>query len=195
MIQIPNDYDNARAFDGKGGPTITVGGHICRILSAKMETAKTSGAPMLVIAFDIAENSEFDGYYRAKHERAKGFNAEAKWQGVFRTNILNKQGLTNGYFKGLITSIEESNAGYNFKATGGDEGTLKGKLVGFNFGEREYQKSDGTIGTVVEPFYAVGVKTVREGIQPPDKKVLQGVQRGGSQGFQQVEDDYDLPFN
>ena len=43
MIPIPRDYDNARAFDGTGGPQLTPGGHICRIQGVRLEkTQKTN---------------------------------------------------------------------------------------------------------------------------------------------------------
>ena len=98
--------------------------------------------------------------------------ADAKWPngGMFRAGILNRSGRTNSFFKGLITSIEESNTGYSFKGSGCDESTLKGKMVGFNFGEEEYMSNSGEIRTAVKPFYAVSVATVRGGIEPPKKK-------------------------
>lgn len=194
MIKLGNDYDSARAYDGQGFNALPVGGHICKIMDARMEKAR-SGADMIVVAFDIAENGPDDGYYKAQFERKVGFNANAKWPGVFRTAILNKDGKTSGYFKGLITSVEESNSGYNFKAAGCEETTLKGKLVGFNFGEEEWRKQDGTVGVSVKPFYAVSVKTVREGIEPPKRKPLNDQQaQMERQGFTPVEDETPFPF-
>lgn len=195
MIQMPNDYDTARAYDGQGASPLPVGGHCCRIISAKQEMSRNNN-PMLVVAFDVAEGGPDDGYYKAQYERKKGFNPEAKWPGIFRTGLVNKDGKTSGYFKGFITSVEESNAGYSFKAAGFDENSLKGKMVGFNFGEEEWRKQDNSIGVSVKPFYAVSVGKVRDGIEPPPRKVLNDSQaQMVRQGFTPVEnDDDELPF-
>ena len=210
MIPIPRDYDNARAFDGTGGPQLTPGGHICRIQGVRLEKSKT-GKDMLVVAFDIVEGSEFDGYYRKRYERSNGYNSNATWPGVFRCTLLTANGDTNGYFKGFIEALEASNPSYNFKATNGDETRMKGLLVGFNFGEEEYERTDNQTGEIkvaisVKPQYAVSVAKVREGVIPPARKTLpqnanagygsgpRPVGKPDAQGFQEVEDDDELPF-
>ena len=210
MIPIPRDYDNARSFDGSSGPQLTPGGHICRIQGVRVEKTQKTLKDMLVVAFDIAEGSEFDGYYRARFERSSSFRKDAKWPGVFRVTVLNANNETNGYFKGFIEALEESNPGYNFKASRGDELQMKGKLIGFNFGEEEYERVDNQTGEIkkaigVKPAYAVSVARVREGLIPPPRKLLNTGNASGNigsarpvgqpdaQGFQEVEDD-DLPF-
>ena len=71
---------------------------------------------------------------------------------------------------------------------------MKGKLIGFNFGEEEWRKNDGTVGVNVKPFYAISIGTVRNGIQPPSRKALNDNQaKMEKQGFKAVEDD-ELPF-
>lgn len=172
MINVASDFDSAKSFGSSDIPVLTPGGHICRILNARQEKAR-SGADMLVIAFDIEEHGEFDGYYAKRHERARGYNPDAKWQGIFRTSIMTKEGKTNSFFKGLIVAVEESNTGYNFKAAQFNEATLKGKLVGFNFGIEEYLDSKGEIRESVKPAWAVSVERVREGIEPPRRKPYQ----------------------
>ena len=202
MIPIPRDYDNARAFDGTTGPTLPPGGHICRIQGVRLEKTQKTNKDMLVVAFD--------GYFRKRFERSSGFNANAKWPGVFRVTLTNANGDTNGYFKGFIEALEASNPNYNFKASKGDEQQMKGKLVGFNFGEEEYERTDYQTGEIkvavsVKPAYAISVARVREGVIPPAKKLLNNgngaaaasttrpVGQPDAQGFQEVEDD-ELPF-
>lgn len=165
-MKLPNDYDNAPAKYGNSAVKLTPGGHICRIHSATVETSRT-GNDMLVVAYDIYEGSEFDGFFRRKFDGSVQYRSNAKWPGVFRVNLLNSRGLTNGFFKGFIESVEKSNSGFNFRATGADESKLAGKLVGFNFGEEEFMGRDGTPQTVVKPRYAVSVDHVRQGIEPP----------------------------
>lgn len=191
-MMIPNDFDQARAYDGGSFATLPVGGHICRIIEAREATSK-NGNPMIEVAIDIAEGGPDDGFYRSVYDYKKSKDANAKWPCVFRTSLLTKDGKTSGFFKGLITAIEESNTAYNFKSTGGDEKTLKNKMVGFNFGEEEWIKSDGSVGTSVKPFYAVSVSRVREGIDPPPIKKLKGGTAAASNGFKEVSDD-ELPF-
>ena len=198
MIQIPNDYDSARGYDGSA-LQLTPGGHNCRIRGARVEQSR-SGNDMLVVAFDVVEEGEFNGYFQRRFERAKSYNAYANWPGVFRTSILTTDGRTNSYFKGFIEAVEASNAGYSFRQSGGNEGTLNGKLVGFNFGEEDFRAQDGSVKTSVKPFYAVSVAKVREGIAPPAKKLLadagsapRPVGQPDANGFQPVEDDK-LPF-
>ena len=155
---------------------------------------------MIEIAFDIAEGSEFDGKFKERFDFLRKSNANAKWPngGMFRTGILTKDGKTSGYFKGLITAVEESNPGYSFKGSGCNEDTMKGKLIGFNFGEEDYKGNDGNIHTSVKPFYAVSVQTVRNGIEPPKKKEYRPKpgEVMAAQGFTDVTEEVasDLPF-
>ena len=201
MIPIPNDYGTARAYDGTNAPQLTPGGHICRIRGARMEKTQMTNRDMLVIAFDICEGSAFDDYYKAAFERRQKFDNTAKWPGMFRTTITTADGRTNSFFKGFITAVEESNQGYSFTDTYGDERALNGRLVGFNFGEEEYEANNGETRVAVKPFYAVSVGKVREGIEPPPRKTLnqaagtpaaQAAMQTAAQRYDDEEDD--LPF-
>jgi hypothetical protein len=197
MIQLGNDYDNASSYTGNSGfSPLPIGGHICRIIGARAGQYST-GADMIEVAFDIAEGGPDDGRFQERFDYLRKSNPQAKWPngGMFRTGILTREGKTSGFFKGLITAVEESNPGYSFKGSGCNEGTLKGKLVGFNFGEEEYMGNDGTLRTAVKAVYAVSVATVKEGIEPPKKKPYKprpGEQMA-AQGFTEVSDET-LPF-
>lgn len=195
-MNLPNDFDSARAYDGSSFSSLPIGGHVCRIIGARAGQYST-GADMIEVAFDIAEGGAEDGRFQKRFDELRKGNTQAKWPngGMFRTAVLTKDGATSPYFKGLITAIEESNAGYSFKGSGCNEATLKGKLIGFNFGEEEYKANDGSIKTAVKAFYAVSVATVREGIEPPRKKPYKAKpgEQMAAQGFNEVEDDQ-LPF-
>ena len=197
MIKLPNDYESARAYDGTRAPTLTPGGHICRIRSAELTKARSSGADMLVVEFDINEGGEFNEYFAHRYEGRLRYNQNATWPGTYRTTIANAEGKTNTRFKGLIQAIEQSNAGYRFT---GDERTLAGKLVGFNFGEEEYNENGDT---TVRPQYAVSVARVREGVIPPAKRLFNPQGQGyrapapaqaDNGGFTEVDMSDDLPF-
>lgn len=194
MINLPSDYDSARAYTGSSSfPTLPVGPHICKIIGARVE--ESNGNNYLAVAFDIAENGEYDWFYAQQYDRKKQFSDAPKWPGRFSCPLTTREGKTNGRFKGFITSVEESNPPYNFKQTGGDENTLKGKLVGFNFGEEEWRRTDGKVVSTVKPFYAVPVSKVREGIEPPEARKLNDNQsQMERQGFKEVDETYELPF-
>lgn len=168
MIQRPNDWDTAQAFTGEAMEQMTPGGHIVRIAAMKQETSK-NGKPMLVVAFDIAEGSELDGFYKRQHDNKKKFDPAAKWGGVIRFMLYNREGGTNGFFKGFIGAVEESNPGYKWNW---DERSISGKMVGLVFGEEEYRKQDGSIGTSVKAQMARSVQAIHDGVDVPAKRVL-----------------------
>ena len=118
---LPSDFDNAKAYDGSSYNALPVGGHICRIVGA-MGTKSKNGNDMIELAFDIAENGPDDGRFKDRFDYLRKSKPDAKWpnDGTFRTAILTKDGKTSGYFKGVITAVEESNPGYSFKGAGCD---------------------------------------------------------------------------
>ena len=189
MIQKPSDWDSAQAYTGEG-QRITPGGHVCRIMGMRQEMSKNN-KPMLIVAFDICEGSELDGIYKRQHEMKKKFDAAAKWQGVIRYMLYGKDGVsTNGFFKGFITAVEESNPGWSWNW---DERSVAGKMVGMVFGEEEYRKQDGSIGSGVKAQQARSVQAIRDGVAVPEKKTLKDEPQGyapfdPNAGFTQVED-------
>lgn len=195
-MRIPKNWDNAQAYDGSF-ERMTAGGHICRIMSARVD--EVSGSEMLVLALEIAEGSNFDGFYARDHKRKKEADPNAKWGCVHRQFVLTRDGDCSPFFKGLIKCIEESNSGYRWAW---QEETLKGKLVGVIFREEEFIKSDGEVSTAVKPAFIRSVARIREGVEVPEIKRLTNkptgaaVGQGGAaavNGFTQVDDD-ELPF-
>ena len=66
--------------------------------------------------------------------------------------------------KGLLEDIEASNP--DWKMPPNDEldvATLVNKKVGFIFGEKEYLKKNGEVGTFMEPRRSLTIKRVRNG--------------------------------
>lgn len=193
---LPNDFNTAKPYGQGSFSPLPVGGHVCRIVGARAGKF-SSGADMIEVAFDIDEGGPDDGRFQARFDELRKSNPQAKWPngGIFRTGLTNRDGRTSGFFKGLITAIEESNPGYSFQGSGCNENTLKGKRVGFNFGEEEYKGNDGTIKTAVKAFYAVSTATVIEGIAPPQKKAYKprSSESFTLPGFTEVTD-IELPF-
>lgn len=187
-----SDYAQAQAYTGDF-ERLPLGGHICQIRGARCETTRT-GKEMLVVAFDIAEGSPADGFYKRSFDRIKAKNPDARWPGLYRSVTETNEGKTNPMFKGFIKAVEESNPGY---AWNWNENSLNGKLVGFNFGEEEYEhQASGEIRVSVRPQFPASVARVKEGLNPPEIKKL--TRSGASAkpaagGFSSVDDD-ELPF-
>lgn len=166
-MNIPQGYNEAQAYTGDF-ETLRLGGHVCIITGVKIEYTPNTNAQVLVISFDIAEGEQ-GGFYQRKYEEARKSNPQAKWQGIFRQFT---QGNSLPYFKGLITNIEKSNPGYNFKNTGFNEQTLVGKLFGGIFGREQYKAQDGSLKFATKCMSIRAVEKIREGVEIPADKLL-----------------------
>lgn len=180
-MQKPQGYDEAQAFTGDF-ETLKAGGYICVIKKALVTTSST-GSEMLVLLFDIAEG-EHKGYYQRLFDNANKTKPDAKWQGVYRQLT---QGQSMPFFKGMITSIESSNPGYQWNW---NEETLKGKLFGGVFGREQYENHSGELKWSTKCQSIRSVEAIKKGIDIPADKYLKA-----SRGFTEVQiDDDELPF-
>lgn len=197
MINIPNDFQTAKAYDGNSDLIqLTPGGHICKVLKAYTTKSKNNN-DMLVLEFDIQEGSEFDGYFQHLQDARTFYNPDAAWLGTFRTTITNAKGNCSSYFKGVINALEESNRNYNFLNSRGDERQMIGKWIGFVFREEDYIDANGKQRTSTKPFYAVSAQRVKQNdIEVPAKKELN--QNAGAPAingtFAEVDNNDELPF-
>ncbi len=195
-MELPKDYEETEGITGDY-EILEAGGYICKIVGAKADKSQ-AGNEMLVLALDIAEG-EHKGYFQRKFEDAKkqnkDVNKQVKWpnNGTHRIMKLDKEGKCNKFFKGFGTIIEESNSGYKWT---GNEESLKDKVLGCIFGEEEYEKMDGSIGTAVKVKFIRSVKSIEEGKYkvPERKKLVRNENAFGD--FQNVSSDTgdDLPF-
>lgn len=178
-------YEEAQALTGEF-ERLEAGGYICKIVSAKEETSK-SGKRMLVIALDIAEGDKKDFFRNRFTENA---NPDKKWPagGVYRQMLEGDKAV--GYLKGLMTSLEASNTGFKWDW---DEKKLKDLKCGAIFGEEEYEKLDGSVGTTTKVKFIRTVKAIQDGnFKVPELKKLP--QKGEAfDSFGTIADD-DLPF-
>lgn len=160
-MQKPQDFDNVQAF-GDFVP-LPAGGYVCRIMSVE-ETASRAGAPMIKISLDIAEGQYKD--YFANQYRANT-RADKKWsysaiinQLVYDTSGNNS---TNRGFKTFVTSVCESNQGFNVTWGDGFAACFKNRLVGVLFGREEYIGTDGKTHWSTKALNFRSVKTIRDG--------------------------------
>ncbi|MBU2703661.1 hypothetical protein Ga0466249_004809 [Sporomusaceae bacterium BoRhaA] len=191
IMQKPANWDTVEAFTGDF-KTLAPGGYVCNIVQAKEDTTHT-GKKMLILLIDIAEG-EFKDFYSQQYERKLKINSEAKWQGVYRQLT---EGNSTSFFKGLITSIENSNPGYKWDW---NEKALKGKLFGGVFGQEEYLNNQDEIKVSTKCVAIRSVDSIRKNDfkVPEIKKVIQddyGPDPSfGSQFGAQVFPEEEIPF-
>lgn len=178
-------YDEAQAITGEY-EKLEAGGYICKIINAKEEISK-SGKKMLVIALDIAEGDKKDFF---RNRFIENSNPEKKWPagGIYRQMLEGEK--SAGFLKGLMTSLEASNEGFKWNW---DEKKLKDLKCGAIFGEEEYRKLDGSVGTSTKVKFIRTTKSIQEGnFKIPELKKLP--EDGDAfENFTNVYDD-DLPF-
>ena len=148
-------YDEAQAMTGEY-ERLEAGGYICKIVSAKEDKSKT-GKKMLVLALDILEGDKKD-YFRNRFD--KNTKSDKKWPAgaVYRQMLEGDKAV--GFLKGLMTSLENSNE--NFKWDW-NEKKLVNLKCGAIFGEEEYEKIDGSIGTTTKVKFIRTVQAIKEG--------------------------------
>ena len=182
---------------------LPAGGYVAKIMGAKVE--KYSWGEVLIISFDIAEG-EYKDFF--KNQYRANTNEDKKWKGNFRLTIPQENDQyaesNKRTFGNAIWAIEESNPGYHWAW---DENTLKEKLVGVLFRNREWAIDDKR-GWTTECCTFISADEVRSGEfkMPKDKPLSQKEQEkldkavdaaGGKTEFKpliDIEDDDDLPF-
>lgn len=182
------DYEQTQAATMGENEKLPVGGHICKILKVTVED-KHYGQ-LLRIGFDISEG-ESSGFYDRQYKRKKEFNADAKWPGMYYQTVREED---LRFFKGFMQAIEKSNPNFTWDW---DEKKLAGKLFGGVFGEEEYEGMDGQVRASVKCRYVTTVEKIREGVNAPEIKRLQGKSDsfGSYSSYgQEVDNTDDLPF-
>lgn len=192
-----NGYNEAKASTGEY-EKIPAGGYVCQILKVEDVYAKE----YLKITFDVYEG-EWRGYYREQRERLQNSGYSADYVGTF---IRSYKDSAIGFFKGLVTAIDESN-GTNFGPcieAGFDEQRLVGCLVGLVIGYEEYEKKKGGIGERETVVSQRSIQKIRSGdFKVPDlKRISAGAKSSQLHSATPATDDFslisagdaDLPF-
>lgn len=147
---------------------LPAGGYVAKILDA--EVKEYEWGDVLVISFDIAEG-DYKGYFANRWKADENSDYERKWKGVFRLNIpsakskypdSDKRGFNNAMW-----AIESSNPKYTWNW---DESTLKNKMIGVLFRNREWEM-EGKTGWTTECCFVTSVGDIRGGTftTPKDK--------------------------
>lgn len=158
-------YEEVKVNNGFG-ERLKLGGHICKVLEAKIEafTSKKDGKTyeQLIIKFDIESPDEQAGFYAKKFtEDAEKDALNAKWKGYHRISVPTDESedFIKSRFKGFTTSVEESNPGYKWNW---EENTLVGKVFGGVFAFEEFVTPDGKTITMTKIRYVKSTEKIQE---------------------------------
>lgn len=121
---------------------LPIGAYECIIKDARINHNEQSGKDTFKVSVDIA-SGEYKDYFQKMYENDT--RIDRKWNNN-AVRYLAFTGDNVAYFKGFITTVENSNVGYTWDW---DETKLKGKKVCGVFQYEEYEKQDGTKGVKV----------------------------------------------
>lgn len=194
MIRKPNNWNEVQEFSDR--KKLPIGAYVCKVKQVRIQD--NSFGSQLAMLFDISEG-EYTGFFKKDFDSNTA--QDKKWRGVLRVWLPKDDGtdndeMTKRTFKGMTTSFEKSNSGYQWDW---NENSLVGKTVGILFRNEEWDYN-GKHGWAVRPFRAISADTVRnnEFIIPKDKPLNNNQSAAPSypnpnNGYTEVEDE-ELPF-
>lgn len=136
MKKIDN-WDNIEAKGMDDFKALPIGAYECVIVGAGVHKSEQSGKESFKVAVDIA-SGEYKDYFKKRYD--SNTNSDKKWDNN-SVRYLAFEGDNASFFKGFITSIENSNPGYKWNW---EESTLKGKKICGVYQYEEYEKQDGS---------------------------------------------------
>ena len=141
MKKIEN-WDNIEAKGMDDFKALPIGAYECKIINAVENHNEQSGKTTLKVMVDIAKG-EYKDYFKKRYDSNTAI--DRKWDNN-ATKYLAFEGENTSFFKGLITTVENSNVGYKWNW---DETTLRDKKIVGVFQYEQYEKQDGTKGIKV----------------------------------------------
>lgn len=185
----PANYDRVAA--SLAFEPLALGGHPCIIKGVEETTSSKSGKPMLKVALDIGEGDPQAGYYADKF--ANDDRENKKWPCISYIVTVDNDGNCSRNLASFVTSVEESNPGFQFPWDRLD--LLKGKRIGGVFGQEEYQNDKGEIKKATKLFWFRDVAKVKDAPVPKLKEYKPATRTPASQvnAFADISAD-DIPF-
>ena len=116
---------------------LPIGAYECKIINAVENHNEQSGKTTLKVMVDIA-SGEYKDYFKKRYDSNTAI--DRKWDNN-ATKYLAFEGENTSFFKGFITTVENSNVGYQWDW---DETTLRDKKIVGVFQYEQYKKQDGT---------------------------------------------------
>lgn len=190
-----NGYEKAATY--ASAERLPVGGYVLKIMDVKYQ--ENEWGDVIVLSFDI-EEGEQKGFFMENWKSQTG--EDKKWKGTYRMRVPADDGSEQDEwkmrrFKTDITNFEESNPGYHWNW---DEQTLKGKLIGALFNNKEYEVN-GRHGFFTNCHSLVTTEKIRSGkFEIPADTLLQRESKPQGKpvgnGFMTIPDgvDEELPF-
>ena len=168
-MQKPKNYDETQVYNDTA--KLEPGGHLLRILKVE-ETKSVAGKDMVIINVDTTEDDVQPRFYKQRYDADT--RADKKWPGRIWQLVLDSDGNANRSFKAFITSVKESNEGFEIKwsqdKNWGDQ--FKGKLVGGVFRREEYVNDKGKSAWAVKCMGFRSIETIQKGVDVPEDKPL-----------------------
>ena len=121
---------------------LPIGAYECKIINAVENHNEQSGKTTLKVMVDIT-SGEYKDYFKKRYDSNTAI--DRKWDNN-ATKFLAFEGENISFFKGFITTVENSNVGYKWDW---DETTLRDKKIVGVFQYEQYKKQDGTKGIKV----------------------------------------------
>jgi hypothetical protein len=169
--------------DGDFTP-LPAGGYVAKITDMVDNEDKEN----VEVIFDIAEG-EHAGYYSDDFGKSHPYNHH------FYLSYRTDGGLR--MTKGRLQNIQKSNPGFDPFAAW-DAGRLdmfKGRLLGINLQEEEYENRDGEVKVRLNVCQVVDAQLVRDGkVKPRKKKEIAGKMSTAPSASADAMDDIDVPF-
>lgn len=196
-----NGYEKAQAYTDS--ERLPAGGYILRILDVKYQS--NDWGDVVILYFDIDEGEQ-KGFYERNYKNQTG--EDKKWKGTYRLRVPKDDGSEEDEprqrrFKTTVMHFEASNQGYHWNW---DERTLKGKIIGALFNNKEYD-FEGRHGFFTNCHSLVAAEKIRSGkFEIPADTLLNKNSGQPSEsnvssvgdGFMNIPDGVDdeaLPFN
>lgn len=202
-MRMYNNYGRAEAMSNEGFQKLPAGGYVMGIVLAEEVTTSTNKLA-LRLKLDIAEG-EYRGFFTKQYNQD---TRQDKKYGCYyyimepeNPNCAADDPVLRR-MKGAIKAIEESNHGFNFEATGFNERTLTGKLIGGLFRREEFVNRKGNSAWSTKCTTLISAEKIRSGdfTVPADKNLevnQTAANTYSNDAFVPVdpaEGDKDLPF-
>lgn len=196
-----NGYGKAVAYSDNG--RLPIDGYVLKILDVKYQ--ENDWGDVILLSFDINEGEQKEFFTRNYLNQT---GEDKKWKGTYRLRVPKDDGSEEDEsrqrrFKTTMQQFEESNQGYYWNW---DEQTLKEKLIGALFNNKEYD-FNGRHGFFTNCHSLVPVEKIRSGkFEIPADTLLKKSGQASDDpytvpirdGFMNIPDgveDEGLPFN
>ena len=182
-----NNWNEIEAKGMEDFKALPIGAYECVIKEANIHKNQETGKESFRVAVDIT-SGEYKDYYQNRYDSNN--NANKKWDNN-ATRYLAFEGDNVAYFKGFITSVENSNVGYTWDW---DESKLVGKKICGVFQYEEYENQEGKKGVKVRLNKFRSLDKIKE-IEVSDSVKLLNGSYMSIDNYNERKEEATTPFN